>query len=188
MFINVTVEGISPLLMHCFTDEAQQAMQKTSKSSIKKGAELPRDIAETHLYKDNDGNIAIPSNMMFSSIMSAGIYHKLGKKQITTRDSSLVPAGIEIEAMFIPVVPWEWEVDSRPIFNQKANVRAMAHRPRFDKWSLTFVLKVDNEMFSANVVRDLVDDAGKKCGIGAFRPNRKGPFGKFVVTFWEVIE
>ncbi len=35
------------------------------------------------------------------------------------------------------------------------------------------------------LVRALVDDAGKKVGLGDYRPERKGPFGKFVVTKWE---
>ena len=28
-------------------------------------------------------------------------------------------------------------------------------------------------------------DAGKKRGLGDYRPARKGPFGRFVVTKWE---
>lgn len=64
----------------------------------------------------------------------------------------------------------------------------MCHRPRLDEWSTAFTLDVDGDMFSEKLVRLLVDDAGKKCGLGDYRPNRKGPFGKFVVTSWETIK
>jgi len=33
-----------------------------------------------------------------------------------------------------------------------------------------------------------VDSAGKRVGLGDFRPARKGPFGKFRVDEWKVIE
>jgi hypothetical protein len=62
----------------------------------------------------------------------------------------------------------------------------MAHRPRIDRWRLSFTLEVDTGMFSPAVVRMLVDDAGKRIGLGDYRPARKGPFGKFVVVEWVV--
>ena len=34
------------------------------------------------------------------------------------------------------------------------------------------------------LVRDLVDNAGGKVGLGDFRPDRKGPFGKFKIIHW----
>jgi hypothetical protein len=39
-------------------------------------------------------------------------------------------------------------------------------------------------MFTEAFARKLVDDAGKRIGLGDFRPDRKGPFGKFVVSNW----
>lgn len=43
-------------------------------------------------------------------------------------------------------------------------------------------------MFGPILVRSIVDDAGKKIGLGDFRPARKGPFGRFVVKEWVVLE
>ena len=62
----------------------------------------------------------------------------------------------------------------------------MAHRPRLDEWRLEFTLDVDETMFAPDFVRLLVDDAGTKIGLGDFRPDRKGPFGKFAVTSWKI--
>jgi len=41
-------------------------------------------------------------------------------------------------------------------------------------------------MFNEKTVRMLVNDAGKKIGLGDYRPQRKGPFGRFSVVGWEV--
>jgi hypothetical protein len=38
---------------------------------------------------------------------------------------------------------------------------------------------------SKELFRDIVDSAGRRIGLGDFRPDRKGPFGKFVVVSWK---
>jgi hypothetical protein len=62
--------------------------------------------------------------------------------------------------------------------------RILCYRPCFHDWKLDFTLQVDEEMISLKLVRDIVDAAGKRVGLGDFRPDCKGPFGKFVVTRW----
>ena len=39
-------------------------------------------------------------------------------------------------------------------------------------------------MITLKMLRTIVDDAGSKIGLGDFRPDCKGPFGKFKVTTW----
>lgn len=78
-----------------------------------------------------------------------------------------------------------WEVDERSVVNPATGGRMMAFRPRFNRWSLAFTIEYDPTIFDAAVVRDLVDYAGTRIGLGDFRPARKGPFGKFKVTRWE---
>ena len=63
----------------------------------------------------------------------------------------------------------------------------MAHRPRFDEWRVSFTLEVDETLFSEALVRELLDIAGKRIGLGDFRPERKGPFGRFRTDAWRVI-
>ncbi len=61
----------------------------------------------------------------------------------------------------------------------------MCHRPRLDQWSFSFTLDIDTTVFDPKLIRSVVDDAGKKIGLGDFRPQRKGPFGRFVVVEWK---
>jgi hypothetical protein len=35
--------------------------------------------------------------------------------------------------------------------------------------------------------RAIVDDAGKRVGLGDFRPATKGPYGRYVVTSWKKV-
>lgn len=163
------------------------AVSSGTRVSIRANSDLPREVAERKLYKDNKtGELFIPGNMIFACIVVAGTFHKVGKSKMTTQKSSLIPAGLSITNMICPLTCPSWEVDSRAVVNPSTGGRIMAHRPRFDEWECEFELDVDASMFNEKTVRILVDDAGKKVGLGDFRPSRRGPFGRFSVTGWEV--
>jgi len=180
MHIQITIQGVSPLLMNKFTEQQQNKGPVGDKGT-------PRQQAEKKAYADDKGNLYIPGPNVFAAIISAGRFHKAGKSKVTTNKSSLVPAGITLHEIVLPLNTKHFEVDSRSVVIPSTGGRLMAHRPRLDSWSLTFTVELDADMFSADFVRRLVDDAGKKVGLGDYRPERKGPFGRFVVTKWKVI-
>lgn len=184
MLINVTIEGVSPLLMNRFTEAAELAVSGgTSRVQVgKKGT--PREQAEPKLYRDAKGQLFIPGPNIFSCLIAAGTFHKAGKSKVTTARTSLVPAGLAVLELACLLGTSKWEVDSRSVVIPSTGGRIMCHRPRLDEWHTTFTLDLDTEMFAPKFARQLVDDAGKKIGLGDFRPQRKGPFGRFVVKQW----
>lgn len=184
--INVKIQGVTPLLMNRFTEEAEiKVSSGVSTVTVgKKGT--PREQAEKKAYIDTEGNLYIPGPNIFSCLIQAGKFHKAGKSKVTTAKNSLVPAGIAIREIVCPLNTKDFEVDSRSVVIPSTGGRIMAHRPRLDEWGVSFTLDVDDAMFSPEFVRQLVDDAGSKIGLGDFRPDRKGPFGKFVVVGWNV--
>jgi hypothetical protein len=187
MQIKVTIQGVTPLLMNRFHEENEVKVQSGVTSVSISGKGTPREQAEKKAYKDTEGNLYIPGPNIFSCIIQAGTFHKAGKQKITTLKSSLIPAGVSILDIVCPLGTKEYEVDSRSVVIPSTGGRIMAHRPRLDEWGTTFSLDVDTDMFDMKTIRLLVDDAGKKVGLGDFRPARKGPFGKFVVTGWEEV-
>lgn len=192
--IRCTIQGSAPLLMNRFTEAAAAKLSAGTSSSVVIGSRgTPRDQAEPKLYRSADGRPMLPGPNIFRGLIDAGTFHKAGRKQITTSKSSLVPAGLQIEELecfvtdpFKKSTP-EWEVDSRSVVNPSTGGRMMCHRPRFDAWAISFTLIVDDRMFDHSIVRILVDDLGTKIGLGDFRPARKGPFGRFLVSHWEVL-
>lgn len=184
--INVSIEGVTPLIMNRFTEE-NEIKVSSGVSKVGVGSKgTPREQAEKKCYKDDKGNLYIPGPNIFACLIQAGKYHKNGKSKVTTIKSSLIPAGMAISEIVCPLGTKEFEVDSRSVVIPATGGRIMAHRPRLDKWGLSFTIEVDEDMFAADFVRLIVDDAGRKIGLGDFRPDRKGPFGKFVVTGWQV--
>ena len=186
MKIEVEIQGISPLLMNRFSDETGQAIEDGSSTAIGSGGRgTPRDQAEKTAYKDpKTGDLFIPGPNIQSCLVDAGRFHKAGKSKLTTQKTSLVPAGIMVTDIACLLGTKEFEVDSRRIVNGATGGARLRHRARLDVWKTHFVLDVDETMFAPKLVRELVDDAGKKIGLCDFRPARKGPFGRFVVTKW----
>ncbi len=189
--IKVKIEGVTPLLMNRFTEAAERAVSGSHKSSLGSGDKgTPREQASPKCYVDKDGFLFIPGPNAFRCIIDAGKYLKAGKSKVTTQKSSLVPSFLAIEELECPLsVEGErtkhFEVDSRSVVIPATGGRIMAHRPRMDKWTLSFTLTLDEKEADEKLVRTLVDYAGSKIGLGDFRPDRKGPFGKFKVVLWE---
>lgn len=185
--ISVTIHGLSPLICNKFTDASMLADGTTP--SMKGQKPIPREQAEAKIYGSATGPV-IPGPNIFRCLIDAGRFTKVGKSQITTAKSSLLPAGCLVTNLECPILTLAglaapWEVDSRSVVIPATGGRVMAHRPRFDEWTISFDLDLDLKMFDPKTIRGVVDDAGTKIGLGDFRPARKGPFGRFKVTKWK---
>jgi hypothetical protein len=183
--INVGIEGVTPLLCNRFTDAAQMAATSGNRlvSVGEKGT--PMAQAQARLYLGHDGKPMIPQPNLFRCLIDAGQFFKAGKSKVTTQKSSLIPACAEIEGLEIPIEHREpWTVDTRAVRIPSTGGRILCHRPCFHDWRLTFALNIDTDMITAKLIREIVDAAGKRVGLGDFRPACKGPFGKFVVVAW----
>ena len=185
------IEGITPLMCNRFTDEqAQRATSGTRGSSANADRGTEREIAESKLYLNNKGQPSIPQANLMRCIVGGGSYHKIGKKQITTKESSLLYSCLCLESeVLIPIAhKAPWSVDVRPIVVPSTKGRILCCRPRFDDWKLTCELELDADIMGIKLMRQVLDDAGSREGLGDFRPARKGPFGRFKVVLWQVME
>jgi hypothetical protein len=194
MKINVTIQGLTPLLMNRFTEANEVAVSGGTSVTFTGDKGPPREQATPKRYADADGRLYIPGANIFACLIAAGAFHKAGKSKLTTLKTSLIPAGLMVEELICPLHDgdgdqiMDWEVDSRSIVNPATGGRRMCHRPRIDSWRCTFTVDVDETMFAPNLIRAVIDDAGKKIGLGDYRPARKGPFGRFVVVKWETVK
>lgn len=186
MLIEAKIEGVSPLLMNRFTDEAAAKVSSGTSAALHGQKPPPREQADSKVYRDSKGRPVLPAPNLLACMVEAGRHIKAGKSKISTMRSSLVPAGIQVVEIEFPVTPGNYEVDSRAVVIPSTGGRIMAHRPRFDVWGCKFTLDVDATMFGEALVRELLDLGGKRVGLGDFRPARRGPFGRFVVTSWKL--
>lgn len=187
--IQAMIDGTTPLLCNRFTDEAAQSASEGTRVSGLKDKGTPMEQAESKLYIGHDGKPMIPQPNLFRCIIDAGTYFKAGKSKVTTQKSSLIPACVEVQGIEIPLLHTEpWTVDTRAVRIPSTGGRILCHRPCFHDWRLEFAVSLDTDIVPLKLFREIVDAAGKRIGLGDFRPACKGPFGKFVVVKWELDE
>jgi hypothetical protein len=187
MIIQCTIAGITPLIIDRFTNEMLEG--RTPGTTNKRTEPTPLEQAGAKLYKYDDGRPYLPAIYLFRSIIDAGRFIKIGKRQLSTRDETIVPSFLSLVGIDYPIRSKEgWRVDARGIVNQTTKARVMAYRPIFDDWEVDFNIDLDTSEGKVSTARELVDRAGRAVGIGVMRPSRKGGYGQFKVIRWEVIE
>lgn len=192
--IEIEIGGTTPLLMSKFGAEAEMQVSQGTAKVFRKGDKTPREEALERAYVDTDGNMYLPGMNIFRSFIDAGIYIKNGRKNFTTSKSSLIPSFMEItpDSLVCPVLidgkhTKTFEVDTRSVVNPATNMRNIRHRPLFPKWAVKIKVAYNDLEITDKTVREIIDIAGQKIGLGDFRPSRKGIYGKFVVTNWKVL-
>ena len=186
-YYEVTVQGVTPLLTNRFRDSGEESANRP----VFRGEEgTPREQAFDTLYFANDNETPIiPGGNLFSSFMEAGKYMKSGRNKITTTKSSMIPAFLHLEEHYMPITHKdEWDVFSTPVRIPATGGRIMRHRAMFHDWELSFSLTLDTEVITPKMLRQIVDIAGKRIGLGDFRPQTKGQYGRFVVTDWKELK
>ena len=179
MIVNTKIEGISPLLQHRFYAEGLPA-----KKSIKKDVKQVTDNVEDYLYRNGTDEIYQPSTHIICTMKKAGARFQIpGQGKLTYKN--LIGSGVVLVTPdAIPHVNQEWEVDLRSVIVNRA--RIMRSRPCFKDWALEFQLDIEEEEIDPSVIKEILDYAGKRVGIGDFRPEKGGSFGRFHVTKWKL--
>lgn len=187
--ITVTIEGVASLLQHRFGEQAEADVQASTRL-IGPRRGTPREEAEKVAYRFPDGSHYHPGASIARLLREAGSNHKM----TGTRKSAkfAVPSAVIVTEDAIPLVDpdtktpiVEFEVDSRPVVIPATKGRVMRHRPRHDRWQMTFHLQIDDNMLPVTFVQELLEEGGRKLGIGDFRPEKGGPFGRFAITSWQ---
>lgn len=174
--INVTITGESPLLMHRYPAEPVEALEKKT----------PAEQAEIAAYRDPDTKgLYIPATAVQRTLVNGATYSK-GKGRASLQKTAA--ACLLVSPPRLALDQKEFEVDSQPVVVPATKGRVMRHRPRLDKWAASFLLEYDDVLLSAQQVRDIVDNSGSRVGLLDFRPEKKGPYGRFKVTHWDPIK
>lgn len=174
--------------MHRFTDADALAATDGTRTAMAVERDTPQGQAEACLYRSSQDNaIVIPQPNLLRCLIDAGKFHKAGKTKVTTIKSSLISAAVSMFDVEYPIKHEQpWKVDTRAVRIPATGGRILRHRPMFDDWELSFSVELDTDTIPEKLFRLIVNDAGHKIGLGDFRPDTKGPFGKFDVTKWDL--
>lgn len=188
--IAIELTGVTPMLWNRFTDEAAQGATEGTRNATPEDRGSAREQAEKKIEYGLDGKTpVVPQPALLALIREGGRFFKVGRNKVTTQKNSLIPAAVEIEQVTADIIANEpWDVDTRPVRIPATGGRILCHRPCWHDWKVAFELELDTDLLSAKLLREIVDAAGKRIGLGSFRPDCKGPFGRFKVTSWKELD
>jgi hypothetical protein len=170
--VTVTIEGQTALLMHRFPMEPIEALEKKP----------PAEQAEFAAYRAPGGNLYLPGLNVQRALVSGATYSK-GKGRGSLQKAAA--ACLLVTPEYIDLGTPDYIVDSRPVVVPATKGRVLRHRPRLDDWRVTFTIEFDDTLLSPTNVRRILDDTGTRVGLLEFRPEKRGPFGRFIVTRWD---
>lgn len=184
--LRFTIKGVTPLIMH-----NPAGSMKTGGTGLKR-KEIPTPEAEaaSARYLDGQGHLIFPAVGVRESLITGAKGYKIGR---FAAGSTLSGAIILVEEWFsIYDEDGELWPDDRYIIDTRRAVveekgvmrsRAKLSVPWFLKGAFGFV----PELAPLDTVRTVLDRAGIVVGIGDYRPEKRGWFGRYVVVSLEVV-
>ncbi len=135
--------------------------------------------ARRRLYKDPEGQFCHPSEAFTKSMIRAVTGKKIGKMTATSALKGSVfivePFAIIEDAKGKPAT--KYTIDKRPVVIGKARIPRC--RPCWNKWYMRVPLEVDTAILLPENVEEALLLAGRTVGIGDYRPEKGGGFGRF---------
>lgn len=173
--------GLSQLLTH---NPAGMLQRKG------RGGEIPTPEveAEAGCYRDEGGNLCIPGLGFRNAIITAAGAYTRGRVRQRV-------AHIVVKEELLPLfaddpqdgeVLTQYAIDVRRAVVKGRGGGAVARaRPKFWPWGVRLTIIAESEMIAgertADLLYRLLDDAGSRIGVGDYRPEKTGWFGRFKV-------
>jgi len=169
---DVEIKGVSALLQNRFAGGEPDTATK------KKTATTKENDVENALYILPTGETYQPSESIRQCLIEAGKAFKKGKSNLSKTFASFCM--VSPEAI---VLKDKWKTDRRAVVIPSTKGRVMRNRPRFDEWKLNFQINIlDDDEINEKTLKDALDYAGHYIGIGDYRPQKKGMYGRFIVS------
>jgi hypothetical protein len=177
--VSVTIQGQAALLFHGWNNESVEEKGRAAKGSKAKKT----DDVESYVYRDEEGEIALPGEYLRMSVVSAAKYIQ-DPRSPRKSAKDLFKAGLVCMTPLASLGSKDWDyLDRRRVMVQRNAITRQ--RPAFNAgWTATVQLLVLlPEYIPQDLLLATLNSAGKLEGVGDFRPT----FGRFQVTHYEVL-
>ena len=194
MEYRVKIEGDAPLLMHSGSrglDPHSAENIEISELARKRGGNKTEDVykrirlleTKVGFWLDDAGYPTIPAGAFRAALEAAARKTKQGGQ---VREGLVVTA---VERFAFPKSYGKTidELAANPDIQFSAMVRVgqaglMRTRPKFEEWGATFCVDCDDELVDKTSLAAWLDIAGRRIGIGDWRPAKSGQYGRFHVV------
>lgn len=178
--VEVTIEGVAPILFHAWNVESVE-----SKAAAKKGSkEKKSDDVESYIYRNDKREICIPGEYLRGAIVGAAKFQQDPRSPRKSAMDLFKAAVVSLTALAsLGVKDWDYLDRRRVVIQRNAITRS---RPAMrEGWKAKFILMVNlPEYVSQELLNSTIQQAGKLIGLGDFRPT----FGRFLVIKFDLLE
>ena len=178
--LTTKIEGVSPLIEHKWSEKALTMLRDKHAGIKVKNREARDPEAEFHsaYYKCEDGQYGFPAGGIKQCLINAA--HKdIGLEKTLLRKSLFIIPDDTINNLCA------FETDD-PVMREDI-VRIgqgstdLRYRPEFRYWSMIIRMEFDSMSLTQNTILNLVQRAGFGVGLGEWRPEKGGEYGRFQV-------
>lgn len=195
--VRATIVGVLPgFLMHSadqmqLNTAAAEAHRANGKRS--KFIPSPQQEAEWGAYRNEDGNIYLPTRCLLRCLIEAAKAFKMPKSRVSMKYA--VAAGVTVpreRGLGFPLLDIdtgepisEYQIDTQRAVVQRAAI--MRSRSLVPSWSCDIDLLIDTEAVLDTMFAELLGYAGSRIGVGDNRPEKGGQYGRFTVASLETV-
>lgn len=135
--------------------------------------------ARLRVYKEDDVYVH-PTESFTKAMIKSAVNKRIGKNAATTVLKGTVficePSCVILNGDGKPAT--HYEIDRRPVV-LRGKDRILRCRPKWFPWSMQVALELDTSIIQPKDVEIILSLAGRIVGIGDYRPEKGGGFGRF---------
>jgi hypothetical protein len=179
------IEGMAPLLIDGEMVISDEPTPKTPKEW--------EEFAKKKVFLNSEGQDCIKAIQIKGAIKAAvDTPRLLAQKKDSKSTRQSVRAGIFVQPFLLPIFdlkdkPKHYDEIRCDIVARKGpggqTLRVNTYRPMYIDWKVQGKIYIDSEWLSVDLVKKLLEAAGRRYGIGGFRPD----FGRFKVNYLKEI-
>ena len=169
--VHIEVVGTAPLICHRWSEKAKkQILDKQTRAASKaKQAKNPERDFEDSLYPHPDGGYGFPSVAFKAAAVRAGTYSDM--------KMTFLRGAFHVTGELVPLTgDPSMREDMVRLQGKTADIR---HRGEFKEWSASVPVQVNASVLSVEQLANLFLIAGFAVGVGEWRPERNGQYGRF---------
>jgi hypothetical protein len=177
--VMVEITGAADMLFHMWSNEAVAEKAKAKKNSASKKT----DNVESYIHRLKNKNLSLPGAQFRGSIVNAARFRQ-DPRSPRKSAMDLYKAGVVVLTTYADLGTSTWDyLDRQRVVVQRAAITRT--RPAMlAGWKASFqLLCLLPEYISPDNLRSVIENAGRLCGIGDYRPS----YGRFGITKFEVL-
>jgi hypothetical protein len=166
--------GDSPLIVHAWSEKAKAMMlaKQMKKATKAKEAKDPEADYEACFYRTPTGAYGFPAIGLKAAMVSAA--------RFVDAKMTVLRGAVHIDAEMVEVIGEpDMREDMVRVGMGTADIR---YRPEFKAWRIPITIKFNSSVITPEQIANLLNNAGFGVGIGEWRPEKNGSYGRFHVA------